>query len=167
MTVETLIQVKCSPFVIEHSKAVLNRALGLSSNFDVDRELLEMGALLHDIGRSKTNDIYHGVAGAEILKDLEFSKKIMRIVERHIGAGIPKKEAELLGLPPKDYLPVTLEEKIVAHADNLVHGTKQVDIDFVVKKWEIKLGKEHPSIGRLIKLHNEVLDVDDHIKIIK
>jgi len=167
LTVETLIQVKCSPFVIEHSKAVLNRALGLSSNFDVDRELLEMGALLHDIGRSKTNDIYHGIAGAEILKDLEFSKKIMRITERHIGAGIPKNEAKLLGLPPKDYMPVTLEEKIVAHADNLVHGTKQVDIDFVVKKWKIKLGKEHPSIRRLIKLHNEVLDVDNHIKIIK
>ena len=38
----------------------------------------------------------------------------------------------------KDYKIVdsleTLEEKIVAHADNLVSGSKEVDIDFVIEK---------------------------------
>ncbi len=158
MTVEILKQMGCHPQVIEHCKAVANKALKLSRSFDVDREIVKTGALLHDIGRSKTNGIDHGVVGAKIVKELGFSKEIVNIVERHIGAGISIEEAKLLGLPPKDYIPTTLEEKIVAHADNLTWGTRQVDLDFVADKLKIKLGKEHPSIKRLIKLHNELLD---------
>ena len=54
-------------------------------------------------------------------------------------------------------MPLTLEEKIVAHADNLTSGTKEVDLDFVIKKWEKRLGKDHPSIERIVKLDSELL----------
>lgn len=94
--------------------------------------------------------------GSRILKELGFDNKVCNIALRHIGAGIPKEEAEMLGLPPKDYIPLSLEEKIVAHADNLIHWSSEVNIDFVIKKWEKRLGKEHPSIPRLIKLHKEI-----------
>ena len=33
----------------------------------------------------------------------------------------------------------SLEEKIVAHADNLISGTEEVDVDFVIKKWKSRM----------------------------
>ncbi|HEX3014726.1 MAG TPA: HD domain-containing protein, partial [Methanobacterium sp.] len=57
----------------------------------------------------------------------------------------------------KDYIPLTLEEKIVAHADNLTHWDQEVDLDFVIKKWKERLGENHPSIPRIIKLHQEIV----------
>jgi len=157
LTINILENLKCPSYLIEHSKAVCNKALKLSSNFNVNTELVKTGALLHDIGRCKTNGIEHGIVGAEILKELGFSHEVSNIALRHIGAGIPKEEAKILGLPPKDYIPVTLEEKIVAHADNLIHWSEEVNLHFTIKKWNEKLGKDHPSIKRIIKLHNEIV----------
>jgi len=160
LTIKILNDLNCPDHLIKHCKAVCNKALKLSSNFDVDIELVETGALLHDIGRSKTNDIDHAIVGAEILKDMGFSDSVANIALLHIGAGIPKEEALQLGLPPQDYIPITLEEKIVAHADNLTHWDKEVDLDFVIKKWKEKLGTDHPSIPRIIKLHQEIVGSD-------
>lgn len=157
LTIELLKGLNCPSHLIEHSVAVCKKAAKLSSNFDsIDIELVKTGAMLHDIGRCKTNSIDHAIVGAKMLKELGFSDKVSNIALRHIGAGIPKEETKLLGLPPKDYIPISLEEKLVAHADNLIHWSSEVDIDFVIKKWEKKLGKNHPSIPRLIKLHNEI-----------
>ena len=160
MTVEILKRLNCPTHLINHSKAVCKKALKLSSNFDVDVdiELVKTGALLHDIGRSKTNGIDHAVVGAEILKNMGFPDSVANIALRHIGAGIPKEEAIELGLPPKDYIPLTLEEKIVAHADNLTHWDNEVDLDFVIKKWTERLGENHPSINRIIELHQEIVN---------
>jgi uncharacterized protein len=154
--------INCPTNIIEHSKAVYKKAKDMASafryenGFDVDLELIETGAILHDIGRSTTHTIHHGVAGAEILKNLNYPLAVVNITARHIGAGIPQDEAEILGLPPGEYMPVTLEEKIVAHADNLINGTVEVDLDFVIRKWEKKMGKDHPSIKRLKKLDKDV-----------
>lgn len=158
LSLELLRQFNCSLPVIEHSKAVAWKALEISKKFPVDTVLVKNGALLHDIGRGKTHGIEHAIMGAEILKDLGFSTEIVNIVERHIGAGIPLKEAESLGLPLKDYLPETLEEKIVAHTDNLINGVDEVHIDFVIDKWRTNMGNSHPSIGRLIDLHRAIID---------
>ena len=151
----------CPKNVVEHCLAVSDYAYELAlaiknNGYDVDVELVRLGGLLHDIGRSKTHSIEHGVVGAEILRDLGFDERLALIAERHIGAGITKEEAIELGLPPKDYLPVTLEEKIVAHADNLIFGTERVEIDAVIKKFEKRLGKHHPSIRRIILLNDEI-----------
>jgi uncharacterized protein len=147
---------KCSSYIIKHSNAVLKKAKTISKDFDVNLDHVEAGAILHDVGRSKTQSIYHALKGAEILKEQEFPIEIVKITERHIGAGIPKEEAIMLNLPPRDYLPITFEEKIVAHADNLIHGTKEVSLDFVIQKWSKKMGRKHPSLERLIKLHHEL-----------
>jgi uncharacterized protein len=151
----------CPKNVVEHCLAVSDYAYELAlaiknNGYDVDVELVRLGGLLHDIGRSKTHGIEHGVVGAEILRDLGFDERLALIAERHIGAGITKEEAIELGLPPKDYLPVTLEEKIVAHADNLIFGTERVEIDAVIEKFEKRLGKNHPSIRRIILLNDEI-----------
>lgn len=157
MNLKLLEDLKYSPYLIEHSEAVLAKALKISANFDVDLETVKLGALLHDVGRTKTQGIRHAVDGAQILRDHGFPPEVVRIAEVHIGAGIPKEEACKLGLPCRDYMPLTLEEKIVAHADNLIHGTKEVSLEFVVEKWEKRMGKNHPSIARLKKLQQELI----------
>lgn len=134
----------------------------MGSNFqdktglDIDLDLIENGALLHDIGRIKTHTIKHAVVGAEILENLNFPSEIVNITIKHIGAGIPQDEAKILGLPPGDYMPRTLEEKIVAHADNLINGTVEVDMVYVNRKWKKMLGNDHPAILRLNKLDKDV-----------
>ena len=65
--IELLKEVGCPDWVIEHSKGVSRKACEIASNFDdVDMELVRVGALLHDIGRSKTYSIEHAVIGKQI-----------------------------------------------------------------------------------------------------
>ena len=144
--------------VIDHCKAVYKKAMEITSNFDdVDEDLIRKGALLHDIGRSRTHGITHAVEGVKIAKEYGYDEDVLNIIERHIGAGITESEAEKLGLPKKSYVPQTLEEKIVAHADNLVSGSKEVDIDFVIEKWRRTIEDSDDNIERLIKLDNELI----------
>lgn len=148
----------CPEWVIEHSKGVSRKAVQIAGNFeDADIELVRIGGLLHDIGRSKTNSIEHAVIGAKIVSDLGYSKEIVNIVERHIGTGLSKEDAKELGLPIKDYTPQTLEEKIVSHADNLFNGADEVDVDFTIEKWKRKLGENHPSIEKIKEIHEELI----------
>ena len=68
--IRLLKELGCPEWVIEHSKGVSRKACEIASNFeDVDMELVRVGGLLHDIGRSKTNSIEHAVIGAQILKE--------------------------------------------------------------------------------------------------
>ena len=156
--IELLKELNCPEWVIEHSKGVSRKACEIASNFDdVDMELVRVGALLHDIGRSKTNSIEHAVIGAQMLKERGYSQDMINIVERHIGTGLSEDDARELGLPIKDYTPQTLEEKIVSHADNLFNGADEVDIDFTIEKWKRKLGENHPSIEKIKEIHEELV----------
>ena len=144
--------------VIDHCKAVYKKAIKIAANFnDVDEDLIRKGALLHDIGRSRTHGITHAVEGVKIAERYGYDEDVLNIIERHIGAGITESEAEKLGLPKKSYVPQTLEEKIVAHADNLVSGSREVDIDFVIEKWKRTIEDSDDNIERLIKLDNELI----------
>ena len=144
--------------VIGHCKAVCRKAMEIAANFDnADKDLIRKGALLHDIGRSKTHGIEHAIEGVKIAKKYGYSQDVLNIIERHIGAGITAEEAEKLGLPKKSYIPQTLEEKIVAHADNLISGSKEVDIDFVIKKWKRRIEDSEDNIERLIELDDELI----------
>ena len=146
--------------VIEHSKAVCRKAMEIAANFDnADTDLIRKGALLHDIGRSRTHGITHAIEGVEIAREYGYSQDVLNIIERHIGAGITAEEAVKLGLPEKSYLPQTLEEKIVAHADNLISGSEEVDIDFVIEKWKRRIDEPEDNIKRLIELNDELIKV--------
>ncbi|MFN4308934.1 MAG: HD domain-containing protein, partial [Sulfurihydrogenibium azorense] len=101
------------------------------------------------IGRSKTYGIMHGIEGAKILKDYP---ELAKICERHIGAGIPREEAIKLGLGNKDYIPETLEEKIITHADNLISGNKEVSIEETIKEYDEKFGKDCIQGKRIMEL---------------
>lgn len=158
MELKILKQEETPENVIEHSKAVYKKAMVIAANFkNADKDLIKKGALLHDIGRSKTHGISHAVEGAKIVKQYGYPEEVQNIVERHIGAGITEEESVKVGLPKKSYIPQTIEEKIVAHADNLLSGTKDVDIDFDIAKWKRKIDKPEENIKRLIELDNELI----------
>ncbi|KYK25662.1 MAG: hypothetical protein AYK23_03425 [Candidatus Proteinoplasmatales archaeon SG8-5] len=113
----------CSPEVIEHCLAVEAFAVGIAERCPKDTatvELVSRGALLHDIGRGVTHGIGHAVEGSDLIREKGLDERLALIVERHIGAGLSPEEAVAQGLPPRSYMPVTLEEKIIAHSDNLV-----------------------------------------------
>jgi uncharacterized protein len=126
---EVLKRAGCEREVIDHCRAVAGVALTFTHRVPVDTDLVLAGAWLHDIGRSKTHGIAHGQIGADICRELGYSEKIARIVECHIGAGLTREECRRLGLAPRDCVPSTLEEKIVAHADNIVKGVREITID--------------------------------------
>jgi len=153
-----LLQNGCSPKVVEHCKAVAKVATEIAEackkkGLDVDVKLVEIGALLHDIGRSRTHSVQHGVIGVEIAKSLELPNPVVAIIERHVGGGITSEEAEKLGWPIKDYSPQTLEEKIVSYADKLIEGSKRVPIERTIKKFSKKLPQS--SINGMKRLHEE------------
>ena len=141
--------------VVRHVKQVRDYALEIAEqNQSADRELVEAGALLHDIGRTQTHGIDHAVAGAEILRREGVDDRIVRIVERHIGAGLTREDAEYLGLPPKDYLPETIEEKIVCHADNLIGNRRRISIHDAIRTAQERWSPG--ALDRLTRMHCEV-----------
>lgn len=150
----------CSNQVISHCVAVMQLAIDIAKEcekkgMNVDIQLVQIGALLHDIGRSKTHNINHVINGAEIAESFGLAKSIVSIIERHAG-GITIDEARKLGWPIKNYLPQTIEEKIVTYSDKLIEGTRRVKIDRTIKRFSIELGSMHPSIKQLKKLHSEL-----------
>ncbi len=153
-----LAQHGCSKDVIEHSLAVARKTIALSNSFsiDIDQETCLAGAMLHDIGRSQTQGIRHFLVGAGIAREEGFPEEVVRIIERHVGAGITKKEAGELGLPPKDYLPITPEEITVSYADNITKGTRYVTFAQALQRFKSKLGENHPALLRIKKQHETI-----------
>lgn len=147
----------CTPEVIRHSKEVRTIAIKIAKTAGASIQLVESGALLHDIGRSKTHGIRHAIEGVKIGKKLGLPQEILNIIERHIGAGLSSDEAKKLGLPKKDYIPLTLEEKIVCHADNLVDNNKKRKIEDEVER---AIGNGHSEYARrLVALHKELSEI--------
>ncbi|KKP69341.1 hypothetical protein A2X44_04280 [candidate division CPR3 bacterium GWF2_35_18] len=129
----------------------------LSLNWDI----AEKGILLHDIGVFECEKVYgprvvkpyiqHAFLGAMILRAEGFSEAIIRMVERHIGLGISKKEIEdhNYPLPHLDFIPETLEEKILCYADKF-HSKDKGFVTFEKREQQYqKFGK-----GPLTRLYN-------------
>jgi len=160
--IKLLRDVGCDEAVVEHCIAVAELALEIALhhshyNNSVDEKLVFRGALLHDIGRARSHGVNHGFVGGEMAKGLGQEEKVVRIIQRHVGAGITAEEAKEKGLPPVAFVPETMEEKIVAHADNLIDGGSRTSIENAIADLEDKLGEFHPSIKRMIRLHEEVM----------
>ena len=110
-------------------------------------------------GRTKTHGFKHGLEGGIILKEYGCSDKLIRICETHILGGLDKEDAKKIGLPEKDYLPESLEEKIVCLADKYMKGTKEVTIEQRFTKWFLKYGRTEillKSRRRIKKIKKEI-----------
>jgi uncharacterized protein len=155
---EVLITAGCSKDVVAHCIAVSTTAVALAGRLKapLDRELVRQGGLFHDIGRARTHGIEHAIAGVEIARGLGFSEQLLLIIERHIGAGITAREAARLGLPQKDYLPLTTEEKIVSYADNLTSGVREMPFYEALDRFKTILGPDHEGVELFIKQHHEI-----------
>jgi uncharacterized protein len=153
-----LVAAGCSADVVAHCKTVSKAALDIAERvkLPVDRELIRLGGLLHDIGRSKTHGIEHAVMGVEIGRELGLPETVLRIIERHIGAGITAREAVRLGLPQKDYMPLTPEEKIVSYADNLISGVRAMPFYEALDRFKRILGPDHEGVELFGKQHYEI-----------
>mgnify|MGYP001590434966 CR=1 FL=1 len=126
-----------------HCRCVACLAVALAdaaaaNGLTVDRDRVAAGALLHDIGRSITQDVRHASLGADLLRTEGWDPAVVRIVATHTGGGIDAAEAAALGLPVQDYTPRTLEERIVCHADNLYSGERRLSLRQIEEKYQAK-----------------------------
>ena len=108
--------------------------------------------MLHDIGIFKCDAagiqcfgtepyICHGRIGAELLRSEGFPRHA-RVCERHTGAGITKAQiiAQNLPLPQQDFLPETMEEKVICYADKFFSKT-HIDREKTIEQVEKSLSK--------------------------
>ena len=150
----------CRQNVVRHVEAVSELACEIAEaskkrGYHVDVKLVEIGALLHDIGRSKTHTVHHAVVGAEIARSLRLPEQVVSIIKKHVGGGIVAREAKKLGWPKDVYIPQTIEEKIVCYADKLVEGSRRISINKTVERFEQELPQS--AVDRIWKLHEEML----------
>lgn len=126
--------------LIAHSTQVADKAFAIATTqecceMEICKPLVLKAAMLHDIGVGRCHApgifchgdapyIAHGIIGAQMLR--EWGKlndvdvePLARIAECHTGSGITAAEVEAqeLPIPIRDYLPETLEEKLVCLAD--------------------------------------------------
>lgn len=153
--VRMLLDAGCKRRVVIHCCTVEAVAREISSRIgDADQQLVLAGALLHDIGRSVDHSIMHAYIGSQIVQAEGLPQAIVDIVRKHTGAGLDDEDVVEMNLPPADYMPRTLEEKIVAHADNLVSDNKVVEHTHSVEKLRNK-GADRGA-DRVEALHREL-----------
>jgi uncharacterized protein len=152
--------------VLTHSKAVQRAALRIAEDIiangrHVDINFIITASLLHDIGRFKCppktkESIKHGIYGAEILRKEGLDEKYALVCERHIGSGITKEDIkeQRLDLPKKDFMPESIEEKIINYADSLIFGNKEGTIEQVIERYRKEVGEK--LVERTKKLHEEI-----------
>ncbi len=156
--IELLRRNNCPSPVIGHCELVADLALEIArklknKDLKINLQLVEVGALLHDLGRSKTNKVDHGVVGAKIAESEGLPIQVVNIIKRHVGGGITAEEVERFGWSKDVYMPITLEEKIVSYADKLIDQSKRVSIDLEIERLRI----EHKDAAeRVRKLHEEI-----------
>ena len=119
-------------FLAHHSRLVAKKARELAQRVPhlyPDLQFIEEASLLHDVGIFLSNApklgcyghkeyVCHGYLGRELL-DREGLPRHALVCERHVGMGITLKEIKANGLPlpPREMVPVSLEEKIICFAD--------------------------------------------------
>lgn len=127
-----------------------------------DAAFVRAAALLHDVGVIRThapsilcvgNEPYirHGLIGGKMLRSLSpRMEAYASVCERHTGAGLSADDiiAERLPLPVRDFVPVTIEEKIVCYADKFFSKS---DPDKVKTPAAVRQSLERFGAGQLAR----------------
>lgn len=145
---------RCSRRVILHCCTVAALARVIAERIECDGDLVVAGAMLHDIGRAVDHTIMHAYVGYEMTREMGLPTELSEIVRKHTGAGLDAIEVGEMGLPPGDYIPSTIEEKIVAHADNKVSGDTVVPHTHTSHRLREK--GAHRGADRVEALHAEL-----------
>lgn len=153
--------------LLVHGIMVARKALKVAekvAELKPDRRFIYEAALLHDIGifltRAPSIGCYgdkpylcHGYLGRELLEKEGYPRHAL-VCERHVGVGITREEILKRGLPlpPRDMVPVTLEEKIIAYADKFFskgpeHLTREKEIKEIEEELR-QIGEDKVEIFR-------------------
>jgi len=162
--------------LILHSSQVRDKALSILGNpelrgMNIDVQLVNDGALLHDIGILQCNApgilcegkeayLLHGTIGAEMLRQYGNEMGVdmepyARICERHTGTGLTREDIQKQNLPlplDRDLVPETLEEKLVCLADKF-YSKSSPDKEKPLERVKASMQKFGPeSVSRFEKL---------------
>ena len=148
-----------SEIIVRHCRTVARVAMILVDGFErrgkrVDRAAVEAAALLHDVGRTRVQTVWHGLRGSEMLRGEGVDDKVAEIVKRHVGAGLASDEARRLGLPEGDYVPRTLDQRIVCFADKLVDSDAVRPFEIEVRRYALK----GHDVARLVALKQRLAE---------
>lgn len=151
---------------VTHAGKVAELALELSARhpeLSLDKKFIEEAAMLHDIGIFLTDAprihctgnaayICHGYLGAELLRTEGYPLHA-RVSERHTGTGITKEQiiANEWQLPHRDFLPETLEEKLICFADKFYSKTKHLETARTLEQVVESMLKISPQSAEKIK----------------
>ncbi len=163
--------------LLNHSKRVAEKALSVLDNHPsiaADRDFVYTAAMLHDIGIVRCNApgiccygaepyIRHGICGAKMLLEDGWDKlfpsgllvKWARVCERHTGAGLTAEEirAQKMPLPERDFLPETIEEKLICYADKF-YSKSHIDEEKPIERVFQTMRKySEGSLHRFTALH--------------
>jgi uncharacterized protein len=154
--------------LLVHSWQVATRALVCAARhreLAIDSSLVLSGALLHDIGIKETSApsifcngtepyLMHGFIGARMLRQVGMEREA-RICERHTGAGLSKEAITKAGLdvPAADYLPETLEEKLICYVDKFYSKSRPAETFSFEQAYNglLRFGKE--GVERFVEWH--------------
>ena len=155
--------------LLTHSEMVARKALEVAegARLDVDRGFVYEASMLHDIGifRCDAPGIHchgtepylrHGVIGAELMRR-EGKETYARVCERHTGSGLTAKEIAEAGmpLPHMDFLPETLEEKLICYADKFFSKSGDPREEKPLERVRRSMAKFGPdSLARFEALHD-------------
>ena len=161
--------------LVSHSRSVADMALELNikHGLGLDQHMVEVGAMLHDVGiflcnapsiecRGPEHYLRHGILGAALMRSQGLPEWLARIAERHTGSGITADEiiAADMPLPHADFVPKTLLEKLICYADKFYSKSGDMarkPLDKVVASMA-KHGEK--PLERFAALHREITGSD-------
>ncbi len=156
--------------LIIHSEMVRDKAMECISRrgLQIDMDFVAEAAMLHDIGIFLTDApdidchgeepyIMHGVLGGKLIRSEGLGEEYARVAERHTGAGISDEDItnQSLPLPPGQYMPETLLERLVCYADKFYSKSgdmKRKSLDRVVASMK---RISDSTLDRFMALHIE------------
>lgn len=156
--------------LLRHSRSVCEKALEIkrSLGLELSEENIIVAGMLHDIGVIKTNapgiDCYgsspylmHGIEGARMIIEAGIDPIFADVAKKHTGAGITNDDIVKysLPLPPGDYMPVTLLERLICYADKFFSKSGDMK-EKSLKRVRLSMLKHSPETAERFEiLHKE------------
>lgn len=133
---------------------------------DIDTDVVEAGALLHDIGRTRTHGVDHGYRGYILMRDANIDERVARCALVHVLGGFDKEDikhefpADARDEIKISLMPKSIEEKIVCLADKNAEGSMQVTTKKRFSRWFKKYGKS----SFLLKSRYRIMQIEKDIR---
>ena len=137
-----------------------------NSQAEIDAEVIEAGALLHDIGRTRSHGVDHGYRGYMLMREANIDERVARCALVHVLGGFDKEDirkefpTDSRNEIKVSLMPKSIEEKIVCLADKNAEGTMQVTTKKRFSRWFKKYGKS----SFLLKSRYRIMQIEKDIK---